>query len=650
LSCLKLLRLLKEKNHMLNFIREKIQGWVAWVIVGLLIIPFALWGINEYFGNGGGLVAATVNGTEIDQREFQQAFYEQRSRMQEMLGSQYDSRIFDPQLRQRVINELVERELLLQNADAMGYRVSDQNVAATIRSFEAFQENGVFSPELYRQQLQAQGQSPAVFEQRIKRALLASQLPTAVAATAFVTDTELDALIRLQGQQREVAYLTLPIKQYEDPTDASDEAVASYYETHRERFMTPERVSVEYVELSADGLGADVDPGDEKLREFYQSRSQQFSVPEERKVRHILFTIPEGASESDVEAVRAKAEQVLKRIRDGESFAELAKEVSEDPGSADMGGDLGFISQGVMEPDFEKVAFALKEGEVSEPVLTSFGFHLIEVDEIRPGKVKPFESVRDELLKEYRRDEAEREYFDLADKLTNMAYETPDSLSEVAEALGLPLKESALFSRDGGKGLFADQHLVNAAFSDEVLKQGFNSEPVEVGDKHVVVLRVKEHREAAPLPLEEVAEVIKQQIIAEKARERARQAAAKLVERLEAGASREEIAKEAGAEWQTSPALERNAVTVDSALVQTVFRMPRPAEGSTRYGSTALSSGDFAVLALSRVTDGDPASFDQAERENLRQQLTNLRGTESSQALLESLKAKARIVIQIGES
>ncbi len=635
---------------MLNFIREKIQGWIAWVIVGLLIIPFALWGINEYFGTGGGLVAATVNGTEIDQREFQQAFYEQRSRMQEMLGSQYDSRVFDPQLRQRVINELVERELLLQNAEAMGYRVSDENVAATIRSFEVFQENGVFSPELYRQQLRAQGQSPALFEQRIKRALLASQLPTAVAATAFVTDLELDALIRLQGQQREVAYLTLPIERYEDSADASDEAVASYYETHRERFMTPERVSVEYVELSADELGADIDPGDEKLREFYRSRSQQFSTPEERKVRHILFTIPEGASESEVEAVRAKAGEVLKRIRDGESFAELAREVSEDPGSADMGGDLGFISLGVMEPDFEQVAFALGEGEVSEPVLTSFGFHLIEVDEIRAGKVKPFESVRDVLLKEYQRDEAERKYFDLADKLTNMAYESPDSLSEVAEALGLPLKESALFSRDGGEGLFADPHVVNAAFSDDVLKQGFNSEPVEVGDKHVVVLRVKEHREAAPLPLEEVAETIRQQIIAEKARERALQAAAKLVERLESGASREEIAREVGADWQTPAALARNAVTVDSALVQMVFRMPRPAEGGTRYGSTALTSGDFAVLALSRVTDGDPAGFDQAERENLRQQLANLRGTESSQALLESLKAKARIVIQIDES
>ena len=635
---------------MLNFIRERAQGWVAWLIVGLLIVPFALWGINEYFGNGGKLVAATVNGTEIDQREFQQAFYEQRSRMQEMLGSQYDSRIFDPQLRQRVINELVERELLLQNAEAMGYRVSDQAVAATIRSFEVFQENGVFSPERYRQQLQAQGQSPAVFERRIKRALLASQLPTAVAATAFVTDAELDMLIRLQGQQREVAYLTLPLKQYEDASDASEDAITRYYEENRDRYMTPEMVSVEYVELSADALAGDEEPSEEQLREFYQSRSQQYAVPEERKLRHILLTIPEGADEATVEAVRKKAEEIVKRLRDGESFAKLAKEFSEDPGSAEMGGDLGFVARGVMEPDFEQAAFGLKVGEISEPVLTSFGYHIIEVDEIRPSQIKPFEAVRDEILREYQRDAAERHYFDLADKLTNMAYEMPDSLTEVADALGLPLKESGFFSRQGGEGIFANPSLAAAAFSDEVLKQGYNSEPVEVGENHVVVLRLKEHRESAPRPLEEVKDAIRQQIIAEKARERAQAAAAKLAERLAGGASREEVAKEAGAEWQTPAMIERNAATVDAALVRKAFRMPRPAEGKASYGTVALGSGDFAVVVLSKVVDGDPASFDKAERDSLRRQLANLRGSEASQALLQELKSKAKIVIQIDES
>lgn len=635
---------------MLNFIRENVQGWIAWIIVGLLIIPFALWGINEYFGNGGGLVAATVNGTEIDQREFQQTFYEQRGRMQEMLGEQYDSRIFDPQLRQRVINELIERELLLQNADAMKFRVSDQNVAATIRSFEAFQEDGVFSPELYRQQLGSQGQSPAGFELRIKRALLASQLPRGIAATAFVMDAELDAIIRLQGQRREVAYLTLPIKQYENEAEASEAAVASYYETHRDRYMTPEMVSVEYVELSADELAANDAPSEDVLREFYQSRRQQFSVPEERQVRHILLTIPEGASEADVEAIRRQAEGILSRIRAGESFAAVAREVSQDPGSADMGGDLGFIARGVMEPDFDQVAFTLEAGNVSDPVLTSFGFHLIKVDEIRAGQTRPFAEVRADLLREYQRDVADRKYFDLADKLTNMAYETPDSLADVADELGLKLQESAEFSRAGGEGVFSNTALAAAAFSDEVLKQGYNSEPIEVGDNHVVVLRLKSHREASPRPLDEVAEAIKLQIIDDKARERAQSAVAVLVERLRSGTSREDIAKEVGSGWQMPATLDRGSLTVDSALVGKAFSMPRPTDSVATYDSVALSTGDFAVLALDKVMDGDPASFDKAERENLRQQLTNLRGAESSQAVLKALKTGANIVIQIDES
>ena len=635
---------------MLNFIREKIQGWIAWLIVGLLIVPFALWGINEYFGNGGGLVAATVNGAEIDQREFQQTFYEQRGRMQEMLGGQYDSRVFDPQLRQRVIDELIERELLLQNADAMNYRVSDQSVAATIRSFEAFQENGVFSPDLYRQQLQAQGQSPAAFEQRIKRALLASQLPAGIAGTAFVTDAELDALIRLQGQTREVSYLTLPVARYEVETDASESAVADYYEAHTDRYMTPEMVSVEYVELSADTLAADEEPSEDELRDYYQSRSQQFMIPEERKIRHILLAIPEGATEADVTEIRARAESILTRIRGGESFESVAREVSEDPGSAETGGDLGVIARGVMEPDFEQAAFSLAVGDVSEPVLTSFGYHLIKVDEIHAGKSKPFEEVRDELLKEYQRDAAERKYFDLADKLTNMAYETPDSLAEVASELGLELKESGFFSRAGGEGIFRNPALAAAAFSDEVLKQGYNSEPVEIGENHVVVLRLNTHREAAVRPLDEVRDVIKAQIIREKARERAQAAAAALVERLRGGAKREEVAGEAGVEWTSAATLDRGATDVDTALLRKAFSMPRPAADAPVYDSAALTIGDYAVVALEKVTDGDPTSLDQAERENLRQQLTNLHGAEESQALLKFLKRDARIVIQIDES
>lgn len=635
---------------MLNFIRERAQGWIAWVIVGLLIIPFALWGINEYFGSGGKLVAATVNGVEIDQQEFQRSFYERRSQMQEMLGKQYDSRVFDPQLRQRVINELVEQELLLQNAHEMNYRISDQSVVATVQSIEAFQENGVYSPDRARQVLRSQGLSPAAFEQRVRRALLASQLPSGVSSTALVTDAALDHLIRLQDQKREAAYLRVSLKHFEDPADANEQAVDRYYEDHRDRFMTPEAVSVEYIELNAAELALDEKPSEDALREYYQSHSSQYVVPEERHVRHILITLPEGAGEDEVAAARKKAQALRQRIENGESFQALAKEYSQDPGSAAQGGDLGFIGRGMMEPDFEQAAFSLEAGQVSEPVLTSFGFHIIRVDEIRPQQAKPFEAVRDELLQAYRRDMAERRYYELADKLTNLAYESPDSLSEVAKTLGLSLKESPFFSRESGKGIFADPPVVAAAFSDEVLHQGYNSEPIEVGEDHVVVLRVKEHHEAAPRPLAEVADKIREILIREQARERARTAVDGLLQRLRASESRAAVAKELGAKWEQSGSIGRRAAGLDPAIAEALFRLPKPAEGGDSYGSTELATGDLALIALERVTDGDPASYDKAERENLQGQLMRLRGNEISRDLLESLKAKAKIRIFIDES
>ena len=635
---------------MLHFIREKAQGWIAWTIVGLLIIPFALWGINQYFGNGGQLVAATVNGTEISQQAFQQAFYEQRGRMQEMLGQQYDARIMDPQVRQRAINELVDSELLSQYADQHGYRVSNNSVVATIQGIDAFRENGVFSTELYRQQVQAQGQSTTMFEHRVKKALLTSQLPMGLAGSVFITDAELNEILRLQAQKREASYLKLDVKKYQDQADATDEAVQQYYEANRERFMTPEKVSVEYIELAASDLGKDKHPTEDQLRAFYKEHSTQYVVPEERRASHILIKIPEAADDSQVEAARAKANEVLARVRKGESFKALAKEFSDDPGSAKQGGDLGFFGRGIMEPDFENAAFSLKEGEVSDLVLTSFGFHIIKLDEIRAEKAKPFEQVRAEILKQYQQDAAEKEYFDLAEKLTNLAYETPDSLASVADKLGLKLQTSGFVARSGGEGIFANPKVMAAAFSAEVVKQGYNSEPIEIGENHVVVLRMKEHQPAADQPLEAVADQIKRMIVAQKGKERAQAAAEALLKRLEKGESRAAIAKELGGEWQKAGVIERSAAKPEPAIVRQVLRLPRPAGDTASYGSVGLASGDFALLAVDKVIDGDPAAMDKAEREALRGQLANLRGNETSQAVIDSLKAKAKITIQLDES
>jgi len=632
---------------MLSFIRDRAQGWIAWVIVGLLIIPFALWGVNEYVGNGGRLVAATVNGTEIGQREFQQAFYDQRSRMQQMLGGQYDAQLFDLQIKQRVINELVDRELLLQSADDMGFRVSDQTVAATIRSIDAFREDGVFSASLYQQQLQTQGQSPTAFERYVKRIMTAGQLPDGLASSVFVTDAELNAVIRLEQQQRDFQYFVLNASQFQDESLADNAAIENYYRQHADRFMTTEKVRVEYVELSVAALKSDEEPSEEELHEFYEANQGQFSMEEERQASHILIQLEEGADEVAVTAAREKAEGLVARLNTGESFESMARENSDDPGSAETGGDLGYFGRGLMEPDFEETAFSLGQGEVSEPVLTSFGYHIIKVTGIREKVVKPFADVRDEILAQFQTDAAERQYFELAEKLTNQAYEMPDSLSETADELGLELKQSPFFERRGGTGIFANPRIVAAAYSDDVLKQGFNSEPLDVDENHVLVLRLLDHQKAEQRPLSEVQAQVKQMLIQEKAQEAVKAAGEKALQQLEAGESAETVSKALSVDWKDVGEVTRETKEHDARIVKQAFRLTRPlSSDSPRYSGVVLNSGDYAVIRLNKVVDGDPAAMDVAGREALKRRLAGEQGANAQLHLVSRLKADAKIIVQ----
>jgi len=567
--------------------------------------------------------------------------------MQQMLGGQYDAQLFDPQIKQRVINELIDRELLLQNAEEIGFRVSDQTVVAAIQGIDAFRENGAFSVSLYQQQLQTQGQSPTAFERYVKRVMTAGQLPDGLASSAFVTDAELDAVIKLEQQQRDVQYFVLNTSQFQDESVADDAAIKSYYEQHADRFLTTEKVRVEYVELSVDALKSDEEPSEEELHEFYDTNQNQFSVAEERQASHILIQLEEGADEAAVTAARKKAEDLVVRLNAGESFEKLAKENSDDPGSAEMGGDLGYFGRGLMEPDFEEVAFSLKQGEVSEQVLTSFGYHIIKVTGIREKETKLFADVRDDILAQFQNDAAEHQYFELAEKLTNQAYEMPDSLSETASELGLELKQSPFFERRGGTGVFANPRIVAVAYSDDVLKQGFNSEPLEVGENHVLVLRLLDHQKADRRPLSEVKSQVKQSLIQEKAREAVKAAGEKALQQLEAGESAETVSKALSVDWQDADAVTRDTSDHDTQVIKQAFRLTRPSSSdSPRYSGVVLNSGDYAVIRLNKVVDGDPATMDVAERETVKRRLAGEQGANAQLHLISQLKADAKVIVQ----
>lgn len=634
---------------MLSFIRERTTGLLAWVIIGLLIIPFALWGINEYFGTGGSVNIATVNGTDISHREFQQAYFEQRSRMREMLGEQYDARIFDQQIRESVINELVNRELIRQYATDSGYLIADSLVASTIRSLENFQENGVFSTNMYEQQVQALGETPAAFEQRVHQLMLVGQVPEALVNTAIVTNAEVDMAIRLQEQKRDFEYLVLPVSRYRDENAANNADIQAFYDENPQRFMTQEQVRVEYVELDASQLISEEAPDEATLREFFESRAGEFRVPEERQARHILILAAEDADEATISVARTKAEGVLAKIKAGESFEALAKIHSDDPGSAQAGGDLGYFSRGIMDPAFEDVAFTLKEGEVSDLVRTSFGFHVIKLDAIRESSGKSFEDMRAELLAEYQRDIAERKYFELAEELTNLAYEAPDSLREVADQMELELKQSPLFGRQGGGDLFSQPRIVTAAFSEDVLRQGFNSEPVEVAENHVLVMRLREHQKASQQPLEVVRDQVKNLLLAETARNAAADTGRSALTQLQGGENLQTLAQSLNLESKQVEGLSRNSADVDPLLASETFRLAKPQAGGSTFGSVALANGDYALIRLTAVTDGDPASLDQAARETLKRRLAGEYGRNAERRLLENLKADANVVLNIEE-
>ena len=629
---------------MLHIIREQIQGWIAWAIIILLIIPFALWGINQYFGGGGPLVAATVNGEKISQSEFQQYYVMQRNRMRQMLGAQYDPSVFDARIKEQALQDLIDQELLAQNAESNGFRVSMNSVKQTILNIDAFKQDGKFSNELYVRALQSQGESPSGFEHRLQKAVLTQQLQSGVSNSAFVTQSEADRLLKIENQTRDIDHLLLKTDKFKDESAVTDEMVQKYYDQHREQYMTPEKVSLEYVELNSADLAKDAQPTDEQLKEFYKERESQFKVPEERRSRHILIAVKEGADEATINKARDKAEEIRKKLLDGGDFAKLAEQYSDDPGSAKLGGDIGFFGHGNLDPAYEKALFSLKVGEISEPVLSSFGFHIIKLEEVRAEKTKSFDEVKDELIADYRKNIADRKYFDEADKLTRLAYEVPTTLADAAGAVGLDIKTTPLFGRNGGPGIAANPKVIQAAFSNEVLVEGYNSEPIELGENHVVVIRVKDHVEKAQQSLDEVKAQVKSQVVADDARNKAKEKGEEALKRLQGGDDPQAVAKDLDITWTKSGELKRSDRKIDSAIVSEAFKLSRPEDGKVSYGSVALANDDYALIAVNKVTDGDVAKIEAAKKQNLQKTLAGIRGGDEFNDVLETIKSTAKIV------
>lgn len=631
---------------MLQTIRDKAQGWFAWVLVIFITVPFALWGIQSYLGYRATPVKATVNGSEITEQEFEQSYRQFRTTLQIRMGKAYrPDLIDDAALRKDLLASLVRDELLRQAANRIGIRVSNQMVRGVIAEIPAFQVNGSFDQAAYTRALGLQRLSPEEFEAQMRRAIISEQMNDGIIGTAMVTPSELVENARLRWQTRDFDYLLFPAAGYLDKVQLDQGAVESYYQEHSQEFQQPEQVKVAYLDLNAAEIAATLKVDEQMLRDYYEQHPEEYLSPEQRRASHILISVPEGADEATVTEAHSKSEAVLQRIRNGESFAAVAKEVSGDPGSSAQGGDVGFFERGIMDQAFEDAAFKLAVGEISEPVRTQFGFHIIRLDEIRPRAGKPFEEIREQVRKAYLQNEVARLFYDYADQMANLTFENRDSLEPAAKALGLKVQVSDWIDRSGGEGIFSSAKIQNAAFSDEVLLQGDNSIPIEVEDERVVVLRVMEHREASIQPLETVQDEIKTVLRKQAAAAAAEQQGKELIIVLKGGGgSLAQLATHEDKEVHHRSGVARDDKEVPTEILLALFQLPHPAGDTPIFGGAVLDNGDYAVIALRGVTDGNLDDLGESEKEELEKGLGQLMGKSDYEHFVSNLQNTAEIV------
>jgi peptidyl-prolyl cis-trans isomerase D len=625
---------------MLQSIHDKLKGWVAGVVLGAIGLVFVFWGINWTLSAP--TYAAKVNGTEISSNEVRQTYQQQLAQIERQSSAPLDDAMRN-EIKRRVLDEYVNSEALVTRADDLGYRVSDQELLAEMSKIPAFQVDGKFDQAHALAVLNAQGRSVTEIESLFRRDAKLRQLDMALNASSFATPTEMKEFRALTRQQRELAWLTVSAAKYAEQATPDDAAVKAYYDAHKADYMTPETVNLRYVELSLAQLESKISVDDAQLKAYYEEQKsktpERFSQAEQRRVRHILLAVNDPKEDA---AVKAKAEGLLKRALGGEDFSKLAKEFSQDPGSAAQGGDLGWSERKVFVGPFADAAFGMKVDEIKGPVKTQFGYHILKLDGIQPPAVKSFEASRAELETEYKRNEAERLFNNAQDQLADAALQNATDIDLVAKKAGLTVQDIANFSRsDGGGALDKVPAVIDAAFSQDVL-DGRLSPIVEVEKGRGVVLRATDHK----LPQQKPLEAVRTDVVAAWKKQRgvelAAAAAADASKRLNAGESWDAVAKSLGVAVQAPKFIARSDQGVPMEIRTTAFRAPKPAQKPI-YQNLSLAGGDAAVLALSAVRE-DPDAAKSKDADTRRQYAAEIASSEA-QSYAAAARADAKVTL-----
>lgn len=619
--------------------RAMVKGWLGKALLGLIVLVMAGTGLEMYFA-GGQAMAAKVNGTEIPQAEVDRLADRQRQQMLAQMGENADPAQVDMnRIRKAVLEDLITRELLSQQARKNGYLISDASVMQQISEVPAFQQDGKFSSVLYEQVLRQNGENPKTFFATAKQRLGYSLLIEGLNQSGIVTVPELERLSSLDNQRRDVHFAAVPSARYLAEVSASDAEVRTFYDANRERFTTPETVALEYLVLSRADFLASAVPDEAALKARYKEKVKAGNENEQRQAQHILITVDDKTKDADA---LKKIQDVEKRARAGEDFGKLAKEFSQDPGSVASGGDLGLSSRGMFVAEFEKTLFSLKQGEISGPVKTQYGYHLIRLNRIETPATESFAALRPELERELREVKADELFADTIDKLDTAIYEAPD-LKEPAEKFSRSIGVTAPFTRNGGAGIAADRKVVDVAFSEELVKEGKNSQGLHLADGSVIWVRVQQHVPATLKPLAEVAADVRNQLLLDKAHARAEAVAAAAVKALGEGKSLAEVAAGQKLLWQEALGMTRRAQGVPPELLRLAYRLPHPAAGKVSAASQDTGSA-FVVVAVSKVIPGAPAPA--ADLAQVRNAMSESRSQQELQDYVRFLREQGKVVLK----
>lgn len=645
---------------MLQTLRDKTSGWMATVILGILIVPFALVGVQEYFTQVREQPVASVrmapawwpsapawwpvrmlwDDAQVTQAEFRERLEQERQSQRREQGERFDARAFDSiENKRRLLERMVDERVQELWAREHGVAVGNGMVRQTIAQIPAFQVNGRFDLQRYRLALSTMQppRSEREFEELVRSDLQRGVVVRAVGTSNFVTDSEFARLVALMGERRDVTALEIPAPAA-DASPVSDAELQAWHRAHPDDFRAQETVSLEYVELNAATLPApQIDEA--QLRERFERERTRFTAQEQRLASHILVEVAKDAPAAAVQAARAEAARLSAQARGGADFAALARASSDDPGSKAAGGDLGWVSRGMMAGPFEDALFSMQAGQVSEPVRTDFGWHVIQVRQVQAGQQQSFEQARGALAAELMESERERAFNALSTRVVDAVLKNPSSLAPAAREAGLQVQRTGPIARGQGAGVVAAPAVQRVAFSETAIQDGMVSDPIEIAPNHSVLIRVAAHSPARALPLAQVREQVARAVRADRARKAQEQRAKAIVARVRPGTT---LAQAAAAEGLPAPraltSIPRGAPVLGDGVSEAFF-----ATAAGKAGSRVLDDGRAIVFVVDRVQPGTPADLPAPQRDALRQQIAELRGLTDADSLIKAMRRGMRV-------